>query len=222
MKPPFTWTYRQFVGGSPALDLVNTVIYPTDPEKRFDRLLVQDDAGDLRRWAAAGVKLGKLPEETAGSRMTISERTAIAGLRAAIEDVFRPAAEAKRVPGEALPALLDQVAHAGGGTALAAAEGGLAPAPGELRGSPGRRLHTHIAFAAMALAFSPELARIKSCPNCDWLFIDRSRNQRRRWCDMEVCGNRAKSRRHYARATPVRPAPAALSAHRQPRRSVGG
>jgi len=43
--------------------------------------------------------------------------------------------------------------------------------------------------------------RLRRCANdeCRWLFIDRSRNGSRRWCDMSSCGNRAKARRHYAR-----------------------
>ena len=38
--------------------------------------------------------------------------------------------------------------------------------------------------------------RLKACPadDCKWAFYDRSRNRSRRWCDMEVCGNRAKVR----------------------------
>jgi predicted RNA-binding Zn ribbon-like protein len=38
--------------------------------------------------------------------------------------------------------------------------------------------------------------RAKICPNdtCQWAFYDQSRNRSRRWCSMEVCGNREKSR----------------------------
>ena len=43
------------------------------------------------------------------------------------------------------------------------------------------------------------LARLRICPNCNWLFIDRSRNASRLWCDMAVCGNRRKASRHYRR-----------------------
>ncbi|HKY50726.1 MAG TPA: CGNR zinc finger domain-containing protein [Candidatus Limnocylindria bacterium] len=39
--------------------------------------------------------------------------------------------------------------------------------------------------------------------NCRRLFIDRSRNRTRRWCDMAACGNRAKQRRMRARAVPI-------------------
>jgi predicted RNA-binding Zn ribbon-like protein len=44
--------------------------------------------------------------------------------------------------------------------------------------------------------------RLRLCASetCRWLFVDRSPSGRRRWCDMRVCGNRAKVRRHRARA----------------------
>ena len=44
--------------------------------------------------------------------------------------------------------------------------------------------------------------RIRCCANdeCLWLFIDHSKTNSRRWCDMQSCGNRAKAQRHYARS----------------------
>ncbi|MFZ0746724.1 MAG: CGNR zinc finger domain-containing protein [Terracidiphilus sp.] len=44
-----------------------------------------------------------------------------------------------------------------------------------------------------------ERLRICEGSNCSWLFLDHSKAGRRRWCDMAVCGNAAKSRRFYAR-----------------------
>ena len=43
--------------------------------------------------------------------------------------------------------------------------------------------------------------RIKLCaaPDCRWAFYDTSRNGRGRWCDMEVCGNRHKTRTYRER-----------------------
>jgi predicted RNA-binding Zn ribbon-like protein len=46
---------------------------------------------------------------------------------------------------------------------------------------------------------SGQLDRLGQCPGCGWFFVDRSRSRSRRWCDMRVCGNRAKVRRHYRR-----------------------
>ncbi|HYM49146.1 MAG TPA: CGNR zinc finger domain-containing protein [Candidatus Limnocylindrales bacterium] len=45
----------------------------------------------------------------------------------------------------------------------------------------------------------PERLRICDNPECGWVFSDRSRTGRRRWCDMATCGNRAKVARHRAR-----------------------
>ncbi|MCY1240531.1 CGNR zinc finger [compost metagenome] len=56
------------------------------------------------------------------------------------------------------------------------------------------------AHSALSLAANPEPDRLKICPNCGWLFLDRSRNRSRTWCDMAVCGNRSKARRHYHRS----------------------
>jgi predicted RNA-binding Zn ribbon-like protein len=44
-------------------------------------------------------------------------------------------------------------------------------------------------------------SRLKICPadDCRWAFYDQSRNRSRRWCSMEVCGNRSKTRAHRAK-----------------------
>lgn len=59
-----------------------------------------------------------------------------------------------------------------------------------------------IAASANGLLTSGTLGQLRECPaeSCSWLFVDQSRNQSRRWCDMKTCGNRAKARRHYERA----------------------
>jgi predicted RNA-binding Zn ribbon-like protein len=53
--------------------------------------------------------------------------------------------------------------------------------------------------SAAELLTSDEASRVRVCDaeTCQWLFIDTSRNRSRRWCDMKVCGNRAKAQRHY-------------------------
>jgi predicted RNA-binding Zn ribbon-like protein len=46
-----------------------------------------------------------------------------------------------------------------------------------------------------------ELGRVRRCADsrCPRVFFDRTKNGRRRWCDMSTCGNRAKAARHRAR-----------------------
>ena len=63
-------------------------------------------------------------------------------------------------------------------------------------------------FAAQVagIVFRSQLAgeweRLKICASddCRWAFYDASRNRGGTWCQMEVCGNRAKNRRWRARA----------------------
>lgn len=56
-------------------------------------------------------------------------------------------------------------------------------------------------LAVSMLTDKHEISRVKMCPaeSCGWLFLDESKNRRRHWCSMELCGNRAKARRHYER-----------------------
>jgi predicted RNA-binding Zn ribbon-like protein len=58
-----------------------------------------------------------------------------------------------------------------------------------------------IVRSAADLLVSDEINRVKDCGDktCGWLFVDSSRNQSRRWCDMKDCGNRAKAKRFYER-----------------------
>jgi predicted RNA-binding Zn ribbon-like protein len=56
-----------------------------------------------------------------------------------------------------------------------------------------------VAVAAGDLMNSADLHEIKCCANCPWLFVDRSRNHQRRWCDMNDCGRVSKIRLASAR-----------------------
>jgi predicted RNA-binding Zn ribbon-like protein len=58
-----------------------------------------------------------------------------------------------------------------------------------------------IAWSAAQLLVDEDRPAIRECAagTCTWLFLDRSRSHRRRWCSMTSCGNREKVRRFYAR-----------------------
>jgi predicted RNA-binding Zn ribbon-like protein len=70
-------------------------------------------------------------------------------------------------------------------------------------------LEHEVAIRAIELLQSLPQERTRVCagPRCGWLFIDRSKAGRRRWCDMATCGNAAKSRRHYQRSRARRSVP---------------
>jgi predicted RNA-binding Zn ribbon-like protein len=58
-----------------------------------------------------------------------------------------------------------------------------------------------IVRSAADLLTSEDLGRVRECARegCDWLFVDMSKNQSRRWCTMSACGSRVKARRYYHR-----------------------
>ena len=60
----------------------------------------------------------------------------------------------------------------------------------------------HIVAAVHAAMTDGSWSRLKACARdrCRWVYVDESRNRSKRWCSMEVCGNREKGeafrRRH--------------------------
>lgn len=70
---------------------------------------------------------------------------------------------------------------------------------------PAGRTNDLVAHVLSALVTAPRDAwsRLKVCanPDCRWAFYDSSRNRRGSWCDMNVCGSRAKMRIYRSRNT---------------------
>lgn len=58
-----------------------------------------------------------------------------------------------------------------------------------------------IALSAAELLVHLDRRRLKQCAglHCGWFFLDETRSRTRRWCDMRVCGGRAKTRRFRQR-----------------------
>jgi predicted RNA-binding Zn ribbon-like protein len=59
-----------------------------------------------------------------------------------------------------------------------------------------------VALDALELLGEQSSQRLRRCANtstCGWLYLDTSKNQRRRWCAMETCGIANKMRRYRRR-----------------------
>lgn len=60
-----------------------------------------------------------------------------------------------------------------------------------------------IAKSAADLLTSDQLGRVRECANeedgCGWVFLDDTRNGKKKWCSTTGCGNRAKVRAWYDR-----------------------
>jgi predicted RNA-binding Zn ribbon-like protein len=64
-------------------------------------------------------------------------------------------------------------------------------------GSDLRALVWRVLWSAASLLRSDEIGNLRVCggDDCGWMYVDRSRNGLRRWCQMRTCGTREKSRR---------------------------
>lgn len=67
-------------------------------------------------------------------------------------------------------------------------------------------------------------SRLRCCANtgCGLFFIDRSKANARKWCDMAVCGNRTKARRYHERTIRAQEAAAARRQPATDRVTTGG
>jgi predicted RNA-binding Zn ribbon-like protein len=167
-------------------------------------------AGNVVEWLRHAKALPV--EEADWLRKRVGERADLAAdllaqavaLREAIHDIGAALGRHAKPPEAALASL--SALHA---RCVAKAE----LAPGALscrwtwsvRASPVEAALGPIALAAVRLFTEGDFHRIRECGGhaCGWLFYDRSKNNRRRWCEMEVCGNRAKQRRLAARRREV-------------------
>src|ERR1700722_16034453 len=147
-------------------------------------------------------------EEADWLRARVSEHADLAAdllaqaiaLREAIHDIGAALGHRAKPPEAALASL--SALHA-----RCVAEAELAPGVAScrwqwsVRASPVEAAVGPITLAAVRLFTEGDFHRIRECGGhaCGWLFYDRSKNNRRRRSEMEVCGNRAKQRRLAAR-----------------------
>ena len=187
------WTPHRFSGGALALDVANSVVLRGDPARRVDRF---EDADLVRRFAerAPALCAESLPAAGLDATMTTDRLKRLIVLREAIDALFRQQADSGLVDGARLGRFLGACA-----TALQGADGVALDAGGAVLTDRRISLEAAVALSALRLVEAGRRDRVRICENCGWLFLDRSRNGSRRWCDMSVCGNRQKARRHYSR-----------------------
>jgi predicted RNA-binding Zn ribbon-like protein len=191
----------RYIGGDPALDLVNTVDWTSEGPRR-DRLVSYDR---LVTWAeGAGVVASDVAENLRRIARGDSQGAAKALSRARsarriLRDVFYEFALGNDATGalEALNPLLTialsrlRVEQSGALAAYSWHEWGENPSC----------VLWPVVFSGANLLTSAEATHVGMCSgeDCGWMFVDRSRNRLRRWCEMETCGTIAKNQRRRAR-----------------------
>jgi predicted RNA-binding Zn ribbon-like protein len=192
----------EFSGGNLCLDFANTVNNRLS-ERRKDLLA---SYGDLLHWGQeAGVvslksaeRLRRLAEEAPGHAK--SALRSATQTREAIYTLFAAVVERRGVPGAALGTLNTALQQASEHAQIIQKNRHFSwewALPEESLES----VVWPVARAAAELLTSDDLSLVRECAadDCDWLFLDTTKNHRRRWCDMKTCGNRDKARRYYER-----------------------
>jgi len=196
----------RLLGGELCLDFLNTV----DPRHAEDRADYLTDYPALIRWAGHA---GAIPSDIAGTLLRSAAEhpgraeevvRVAAGLREQLYRGIRALLNAPAMPGPSLEVLNDAIATAHSARELVPAAG---PSMAWRWREPGRLDLPLLAVALSAadLLTRGDLARVHECPGsdgCGWLFLDTSKSGTRRWCSMQVCGNRAKVRQHRMPAAP--------------------
>jgi len=195
----------EFIGDDPALYFVNTVDNRNDPQRRKELL---NTYSDLLSWATQAQLLSHAEAERLKNKASKSSAHARAALRRArilreaLYRVFSAVAQERQPPATDV-ALLDSFDK----QAMAHRRIGREPHGGygwqwRTDGDDLDLILWQVAKAGAELLTSDGIYSVRMCAAepCQWLFVDTSRNHKRRWCDMRICGNRAKARKFYERA----------------------
>ncbi|MGH9161067.1 MAG: CGNR zinc finger domain-containing protein [Vicinamibacteraceae bacterium] len=195
-----------FVAGSLCLDLVNTTGARATgaPRERLstyhDLLVWSERAGIVDATAARRLRSAARDREADATR-------ALAGVRQVREALYRlflGIAERHHVDPKRVAHLGSLWRAAQSRQELVVSENGV-----ELRLVANKadldEMLWPIVLSAVEL-LTGRLHLLRRCAECDWLFLDESKNGSRRWCK-STCGNRARSRERYKRGRTADPAP---------------
>ncbi|TCP56654.1 putative RNA-binding Zn ribbon-like protein [Tamaricihabitans halophyticus] len=199
--------FPELIGGARCLDLANTVVprRPLPGTEQVDRI---PDYRECVNWAAyagflepdAARQLKQVAQAEQAAAAEVHGR--VLALREAIYETYGAIADHRPVPPEGLAALRDFYSNALGRAELDTTESAQVLEwtwADDALETPLWRF----AASAMDLARTGPLTRVKRCPGddgqCGWLFHDLSKSATRRWCSMNICGGRVKSRRQAAR-----------------------
>jgi predicted RNA-binding Zn ribbon-like protein len=192
------------VGGSLCLDLVNTTGARESGAPR-ERLTDYADAVVWSRRAGILDATSARRLQRSVARRAGEAARALARVRRAREDIYRvflPIAEGRPPAAESV-ACVDSHGRAARRRQVLVATGKrfelrFAPPPTEL--DP---MLWPVIASAIELLTSDRIALLRRCAECDWLFLDESKNGLRRWCK-SACGNRARARQLYQRRRAAR------------------
>jgi predicted RNA-binding Zn ribbon-like protein len=139
----------------------------------------------------------RLREEAAAHRRrAASAYAAVRAARAVLQRVFAAVAGGRRTP-EGLAELNALLTAAAGHMQLLRSPAGTLVRGWNGLGESLESVLWPVVWAGAELLASPDQEKLRICAgdDCGWMYVDRSRNGLRRWCEMSTCGTTAKNRR---------------------------
>jgi predicted RNA-binding Zn ribbon-like protein len=195
----------QMVGGCLAFDFINTV-NTRKPAPEFEYL---ETFEDLMAWSEKVGSLGGTRLQALREYAAMQPETALAAHRDVIEaremlfELFSAIASG-RPPGPAVNEAFNRRLS----NAFQRINVKFGPSGTEIHFGNEEITLNEPLFPVLKSAFDiltgGDFRKIKECPRCGWLFLDTSKNGKRKWCDMNVCGSREKSLDYYYRKTKAR------------------
>lgn len=187
------------VGGALCLDFTNTTGARRSGAPR-ERL---HDFGDLLAWSErAGVltpteSRGMARRAAAHASTTARHFTKAIEVREDLYATFAAVAAGIRPPARSVTRIGDGWGRAQRTRTLVLGPAGFTLAASD-QSTDFDRLIAPVLESAVALLTSGDVRQVRKCMECDWLFIDETKNGSRRWCK-DTCGNRVRARERYAR-----------------------
>jgi predicted RNA-binding Zn ribbon-like protein len=182
-----------FVANDPSLDLVNTEVVlsgvRTDLFETFRDLTQWFEQANLAS-PAEMQRLARLWTDTPEGRATLQAARA---LRSALRNAVERVARIGRVPSTLADVLGNELREPRLATEVVPSHGRLKTRPHWILEKPADLL-VPVAHHAATFFAAADYSAIRKCenPECILFFYDTSKNHSRRWCSMELCGNRAK------------------------------
>lgn len=193
----------QFFGGRVCLDFANTLDWRTSDDP-------QELIPDYESFIAWAVRRGLLPAEAAtqlrararANPSSADQTMAFAlSLRAKIWNIADTLREHRAIAIDVVNAMI-------------------APLPSQPRLLERNGIYLHdlpshdlraplwpVLWSLTSVLTSSDATRIGCCQatGCGWFYVDESPNRTRMWCSSEVCGNRERARRAYAKRSKGKP-----------------
>ena len=185
-----TWDEEAFIGGHPALDFLNTVD-DQDKQRQTSRIT---DWPSFVAWGQASsmfseVQIDNFKNEVENTK-TESLLANIHMLRETVYAAFTSVLTSEKQPDTDMLKLETLIKTAISNASLITDKTGYRWVPDTKNAD---WITDVLILSIERLLRSEDILRLKECKRCSWMFLNKGRGKGRQWCNMNTCGNRAKS-----------------------------